>query len=108
MKGGKREGAGRKKGIPNRASAARQAAIQASGLTPLEYMLMTMRDESKPEAVRLDVAKAVAPYVHPRLASIEQAVQVDVEDRPCITVTFVDPDGTRVNSLSLSEDSEAP
>jgi hypothetical protein len=108
MKDGKRAGAGRKKGIPNRASAARQEAIRASGLTPLEYMLTTMRDESKPEAVRLDVAKAVAPYVHPRLASVEQAVQVAVEDRPCITVTFVDPDGSRVKSLSLSKDAEVP
>jgi hypothetical protein len=104
MKGGKRPGAGRKKGIPNRASASRQASIEASGLTPLEYMLTTMRDESKPETVRLDVAKAVAPYVHPRLASVEQAVQVDVQERPCITVTFVDPDGTRVESLSLERD----
>ena len=42
------------------------------------------------------MAKAAAPYVRPRLASMEQAVQVDVQDRPSITVTFVDPDGTRV------------
>ena len=56
------------------------------------------------KAVRLDVAKAVAPYVHPWVASVEQAVQVDVQDRPCIAVTFVDPDGTRVESLSLSQD----
>ena len=100
MKGGKRPGAGRKKGIPNRASAAREAAIAASGLTPLEYMLTTMRDESKPLALRLDMAKAAAPYVHPRLASMEQAVQVDLQERPSITVTFVEPDGTRVKSLS--------
>ncbi len=65
-------------------------------------MLTTMRDESKPEAVRLDVAKAVAPYVHPRLASVEQAVQLDLAERQSITVTFVDPDGTRMKSLPLS------
>ena len=106
MKGGKRLGAGRKKGVPYRASAAREAAIAASGLTPLDYMLSTMRDETKPIALRLDMAKAAAPYVHPRLASVEQAVQVDVEDRPCITVTFVEPDGTRVKSLALSQDTE--
>jgi hypothetical protein len=99
MKGGKRAGAGRKKGIPNRASAAREAAIAASGLTPLEYMLTTMRDETKPIALRLDMAKAAAPYVHPRLASMEQAVQVDLQERPSITVTFVEPDGICVPSL---------
>jgi hypothetical protein len=67
-------------------------------------MLTTMRDETKPIALRLDIAKAAAPYAHPRLASVEQAVQVDVQDRPCITVTFVDPNGTRVESLSLSHE----
>lgn len=101
MKGGKRPGAGRKKGIPNRASAAREAAITASGLTPLEYMLSTMRDESKPLALRLDMAKAAAPYVHPRLASMERAVQVDLQEPSSITVTFVEPDGSRVKSLPL-------
>jgi hypothetical protein len=101
MKGGKRPGAGRKKGIPNRASAAREAAIAASGLTPLEYMLSTMRDETKPIELRLDMAKAAAPYVHPRLASVEQAVEVDLQPSPSITVTFVDPDGPCPKSLPL-------
>ena len=101
MKGGKRPGAGRKKGSPNRASVARQAAIAASGLTPLEYMLTTMRDEGKPLELRLDMSKAAAPYVHPRLASVEQAVQVDSPQQPSITVTFVEPDGTRVKSLPM-------
>jgi hypothetical protein len=79
MKGGKRPGAGRKKGVPNRASAAREAAIAACGLTPLKYMPSTMRDERQQVALRLDVSKAAAPYVHPRLASVEQAVQVDLQ-----------------------------
>ena len=90
MKGGKRPRAGRKKGVPNRVSAARRAAIEASGLTPLDYMLMTMRDTGKPLELRLDMAKAAAPYVHPRLASVEQAVQVDSQQQPSITVTFVE------------------
>ena len=93
MKGGKREGAGRKKGIPNRASAAREAAIAASGLTPLEYMLSTMRDETKPLGLRL-MAKAAAPYVHPRLASMEQPSKW-MSRTPSITFLFVRHDGTR-------------
>jgi hypothetical protein len=64
-------------------------------------MLSTMRDEAKPLALRLDMAKAAAPYVHPRLASVEQAVQVDLQDPPSITVTFVEPDGTRAKSLPI-------
>ena len=62
-------------------------------------MLSTMRDERQPVALRLDMAKAAAPYVHPRLASVEQAVQVDLQEPSSITVTFVNPDGKVVKSL---------
>jgi hypothetical protein len=71
--GGKRPGAGRPKGVPNKANAERQAAIAASGLTPLDYLLSVLRDESAEPQVRMEAAKSAAPYVHPRLASIEHA-----------------------------------
>lgn len=51
-------------------AAERLAAIEASGATPLDYMLQVMRDDSVEPAKRLDAAKAAAPYVHPRLASV--------------------------------------
>lgn len=41
------------------------------GLTPLEYLLDVMRNESEDAAVRRDAAKAAAPYMHPRLASTD-------------------------------------
>lgn len=69
--GGKRAGAGRPKGSPNKASIARQAEITASGLTPLDWMLTVLRDTSQPFERRDDMAKAAAPYVHPRLSSIQ-------------------------------------
>ena len=62
---------GRTKGVRNIASTKREAEIKASGLTPLDYLLRVMRDESLPDQQRIDAAKAAAPYVHPRLASIE-------------------------------------
>jgi hypothetical protein len=62
---------GRKKGTPNKATAARQAEIAGSGLTPLDYMLSVMRDEQADTATRLDAAVKAAPYVHPKLATIE-------------------------------------
>jgi hypothetical protein len=43
MSGGKRPGAGRRKGIPNKASAARELEAQATGLTPCDVMLDAMR-----------------------------------------------------------------
>mgnify|MGYP007083491787 CR=1 FL=1 len=79
MKGGKRQGAGRPKGSPNKATQARQEAIAESGLTPLDYMIGIMRDEGKPEAVRFEAAKAAAPYVHPKLSTVEAKVEAEID-----------------------------
>ena len=62
---------GRNKGTPNKAAAARAAAIAASGLTPLDYTLSVMRDENADPHTRLDAAKAALPFCHPRLAPLE-------------------------------------
>lgn len=67
---------GRKKGTPNKANtaqAARAVALAASGLTPLEYMLHILRNESADKVDRFEAAKAAAPYIHPRLAAIEHS-----------------------------------
>ena len=44
--GGAREGAGRKPGSPNRKTAEVLAAALEEGVTPVEYMLAIMRDET--------------------------------------------------------------
>lgn len=62
---------GRKKGTRNKATAEKAAEIAASGLTPLDYMLSVMRDETVPRPERVDAANKAAPYIHPKLASIE-------------------------------------
>lgn len=72
-RGGSRPGAGRRKGVPNKASAARQKRVAATGVTPLEYMLGVMRDALADTSRRDDMAKACAPYVHPKLASVQHA-----------------------------------
>lgn len=72
-KPGERRG-GRQKGTPNKATAAREAAVKASGLTPLEYMLKIMRNRKLPRDVRLDAARSAAPYVHPKRASVEHRI----------------------------------
>lgn len=66
-RGGKREGAGRKPGSANKLS--REIADKAAeeGITPLEYMLQVLRDPDCDESRRDDMAKAAAPYMHPRL-----------------------------------------
>jgi hypothetical protein len=65
---------GRRKGTPNKATAERQEEIAASGLTPLEFMLTEMRNEDNPKDVRMEAAKAAAPYVHPKLSSVDATV----------------------------------
>lgn len=86
---------GRKKGIPNKATAKREAAIAASGLTPLEYLLTVVRDPRASRAVRIDAAKSAAPYVHPKLSSVAMQVAGDA-DNPLkhtmeATVRFIRP-----------------
>jgi hypothetical protein len=88
---------GRQRGTPNRATAARAAAIAASGLTPLDYLLDVMRDTGNELDKRLDAAKAAAPYVHPKLASVELTGD---EGKPIQTITrfervIVTPEGKR-------------
>ncbi len=69
--GGKRPGAGRPKGTRNKKTEAQVAAISDSGLTPLDYMLSVMRDETVPRDERLDAAHKAAPYVHAKLATVD-------------------------------------
>lgn len=81
IKGGKREGAGRKKGAPNKTTQAKRAEIAASGITPLDFMLKIMREPIPAEADisqrlaiearQLDAAKSAAPYCHAKLSAVE-------------------------------------
>jgi hypothetical protein len=64
---GERRG-GRRKGTLNTRTREFIERIEASGLVPLEYMLAVMRDETAPSERRDEMAKAAAPFVHPRLA----------------------------------------
>jgi hypothetical protein len=70
---GERRG-GRKPGATNvRTRIAKDIAdgVLSSGESPLEFLVKTYRDETQDMAVRIDAAKAAAPYVHPKLATVE-------------------------------------
>jgi hypothetical protein len=71
MKGGKREGAGRKPGTPNKRTTGIISAIEAGGEMPLERILKRMRDKKLDDRIRDDLAVKAAPYCHPRLQSTE-------------------------------------
>lgn len=70
---------GRPKGAPNRATAAKEAEIKSSGLTPLDFMLGILRDTEADQAQRFEAAKHAAPYVHPKLNSV--AMQANINSR---------------------------
>jgi hypothetical protein len=57
---------GRQKGVANARIREFNAAVSASGLTPLEYMLAVLRDESVEPDRRDRMAAAAAPYIQPR------------------------------------------
>lgn len=85
-RGGKRQGAGRKKGSVSEQTATRkamQAKAVETGLSPLDYMLSILRDESQEQSARFAAAKEAAPYVHNRLAAVEHSGN---EDKPMKTV----------------------
>jgi hypothetical protein len=109
MATGKKTG-GRRKGTPNKATAERQAAVAATGRTPLDVMLNNMRWADQ-EADRLlatgsealetnravlqlkelacEWARDAAPYVHPRLAAIAHR-HVNADGTPiALRVTIV-------------------
>jgi len=105
---------GRKPGTPNKASAAREAEVAASGVTPLEVMLANMRfhhrhaeellellsaaegpeakiqilgEASRHRRMAQDCAKDAANYVHPKLASVQHGGD---PDNPLNAVTDAD------------------
>lgn len=83
-RGGRRPGAGRPLGSKNRRTQEIARLAAEAGITPIEVMLGAMRDlwaEGTPAAKReaAEIAKDAAPYIHPRLASIDKTIS---EDRP--------------------------
>lgn len=49
----------------------RERHHESQGVTPLAFMLETLRDETKDHTTRMDAAKSAAPYVHPRLSQVD-------------------------------------
>jgi len=87
-RGGKREGAGRKKGQVSEQTKRRKEIMvkaAAEGITPLEFMLAVLRDENADFSERYKAAVDAAPYIHPRLASTK--VEGD-QERP-LTFTII-------------------
>ena len=79
-RGGVRANAGRKRGALTKKSRAIAEGALEDGITPLEFLLNVMRADSHHEdakvqvareAMRFEAAKAAAPYMHAKLASLD-------------------------------------
>lgn len=82
---------GRPRGSRNKRTRALVEAAQNGGELPLDYMLRVMRDPNTTAKRRDEMAKAAAPFLHSKLASIENR---GVHEEPGITgleVVFVVP-----------------
>jgi hypothetical protein len=76
-KPGERRG-GRQKGTRNKLTQEIARAASEGGITPLEYMLRVLRDETETPERRDWAAEKAAPYMHPRLASADAKVKGSV------------------------------
>jgi hypothetical protein len=97
---------GRPKGARNKRTRALIEAAEAGGETPLQYMLLIMRDRNADTKRRDAMAMAAAPYLHSRLSSVEPEPAIDIEKPKrvtSLTVRFVRPDFER---QSLDEEDE--
>jgi len=65
--GGKREGAGRPKGSPNKATTLARQQVLDSGISPLQLFAQVYQDVGRDMGERLDAAKAASPYIHSKM-----------------------------------------
>lgn len=111
IKGGRRVGAGRKKGVPNKLTATLRAKLAETGMTPLEVMYramselcekadrMKLRKHGNVDAMVMDyldlleraaeIASKLAPYLHPKLQSIEHKGEGGGPIQQRVVVEFV-------------------
>jgi hypothetical protein len=66
---------GRTAGTLNKRTEAMLDEIASTGETPLQYMLRVMRDPEASPARRDAMAVAAAPYVHSKLAQVDDTAQ---------------------------------
>lgn len=62
---------GRPKGKLNRLAMEKAGEIAESGQLPADFLVAVYRDESLDMKLRVEAARAAAPYLHPRLSTSE-------------------------------------
>ena len=73
-RGGRRDGAGRPLGSKGKRTAEAAQMATDLGADPVQFLLLAMSDEKLNMKDRIECAKAVAPYIAPRLSAVESRV----------------------------------
>tara|TARA_R100001224_G_C3992459_1_gene139749 strand:+ start:200 stop:484 length:285 start_codon:yes stop_codon:yes gene_type:complete len=82
MRGGKRPGAGRPRGVTAGTKGKRlEEHLESISRTPLDYMINVLNNPATSPERKMWAAEKAAPYLHPRLASKELKVSGD-ENKP--------------------------
>jgi Family of unknown function (DUF5681) len=82
---------GRPRGSRNKRTRALLEAAKVGGELPLDYMLRVMRNPNAPAKRRDEMAKAAVPFVHSKLASIENLGSPKEPIVTGIEVVFIKP-----------------
>jgi hypothetical protein len=81
--------------VPNKKARDLLKRVETEGWNPLDLMLHVMREHAAAGRwdQAADLAKNIAPYVHPKLAAVQHSGDESVErlEPPEIHVHFVDP-----------------
>ena len=85
--GGARPGAGRKPGTANRKTREIADRAAAEGVTPLEFMLGILRDETQAQDARYQAAKDAAPYMHARLSAVDATLDARLSQKKPVEMT---------------------
>ena len=99
MRGGRRLGSGRKKGVKNLVGLRLKEQLLAEGISPLAFVLSIMRNSAQDLNVRLAAAQLAMPFLHSKLQTIEHTSPAEENPRrQCIEIEFV-----RSNSQGAEE-----
>ena len=84
-RGGPRPGSGRPKGAKGKLDSETAKEVRESGVMPVNFLINVMRDKNQSMDMRVEAAKAAAPYCHPRLSSIEHSGNLTVTHEDALT-----------------------
>jgi len=104
---------GRLPGTPNKRTVHARQILEEHGADPVVMLAKTMSDEKVPLDLRTDCAKALLPYVYPKLSAVEvtgrdgEAVKVEHENDICLRLMSDDIIVERLEAIIIEQGEQA-